>query len=78
LINPPYHVKTNRFNKNFPAVFWADIYINGKIFFQPGCSQISIAGMIMLKQGERLNEIFEDWRGDSPQIDDVTMIGVRY
>jgi serine phosphatase RsbU (regulator of sigma subunit) len=39
---------------------------------------VSIAGMPMLKQGERLNEIFEDWRGNSPQIDDVTMIGVRY
>jgi hypothetical protein len=39
---------------------------------------VSMAGMPMLKQGERLNEIFEDWRGDSPQIDDVTMIGVRY
>jgi serine phosphatase RsbU (regulator of sigma subunit) len=32
----------------------------------------------MLKQAERLNEIFEEWRGDSPQIDDVTLIGVRY
>jgi serine phosphatase RsbU (regulator of sigma subunit)/uncharacterized protein YegP (UPF0339 family) len=39
---------------------------------------ISMSGMPMLKQGERLNEIFEGWRGDSPQIDDVTMIGVRY
>ncbi len=32
----------------------------------------------MLKQGERLNEIFEEWRGDSSQVDDVTLIGVRY
>ena len=32
----------------------------------------------MLKQGERLNEIFEEWRGDNPQVDDVTLIGVRY
>lgn len=39
---------------------------------------VSMAGMPMLKQGERLNEIFEEWRGDSPQIDDVTMIGIRY
>jgi serine phosphatase RsbU (regulator of sigma subunit) len=39
---------------------------------------IAMQGMPMLKQGERLNEIFEGWRGDSPQIDDVTMIGVRY
>jgi serine phosphatase RsbU (regulator of sigma subunit) len=39
---------------------------------------VSMAGMPMLKQGEKLNEIFEGWRGDSPQIDDVTLIGVRY
>jgi serine phosphatase RsbU (regulator of sigma subunit) len=39
---------------------------------------VAMAGMPMLKQGERLNEIFEEWRGDSPQIDDVTLIGVRY
>jgi len=32
----------------------------------------------MLKQAERLNEIFEKWRGDSPQVDDVTLIGIRY
>ncbi len=39
---------------------------------------VSMAGMPMLKQGERMNEIFEEWRGDGPQIDDVTLIGVRY
>jgi serine phosphatase RsbU (regulator of sigma subunit) len=39
---------------------------------------VAMSGMPMLKQGERLNEIFEEWRGDSPQIDDVTLIGVRY
>lgn len=39
---------------------------------------VEIAGKPMLQQGERLNEIFEEWRGDNPQVDDVTMIGVRY
>jgi serine phosphatase RsbU (regulator of sigma subunit) len=39
---------------------------------------VAMAGMPMLQQGERLNDIFEGWRGDSPQIDDVTLIGVRY
>jgi serine phosphatase RsbU (regulator of sigma subunit) len=39
---------------------------------------VAMEGMPMLKQGERLNEIFEEWRGDSPQVDDVTLIGVRY
>lgn len=39
---------------------------------------VEIAGQPMLSQGERLNEIFEAWRGDNPQVDDVTLIGVRY
>jgi serine phosphatase RsbU (regulator of sigma subunit) len=39
---------------------------------------VAMAGLPMLKQGERLDEIFEEWRGDNPQVDDVTMIGVRY
>ncbi len=39
---------------------------------------IAMDGKPMLQQGERLNEIFEEWRGDGPQIDDVTIIGVRY
>jgi serine phosphatase RsbU (regulator of sigma subunit) len=39
---------------------------------------IEMSGKPMLQQGERLNEIFEEWRGDNPQVDDVTLIGVRY
>lgn len=39
---------------------------------------VEMAGMPMLKQGEKLDEIFEKWRGDAPQVDDVTLIGVRY
>lgn len=39
---------------------------------------VAMSGMPMLKQGERLNQIFEEWMGDGPQIDDVSMIGVRY
>ncbi len=39
---------------------------------------VGMAGTPMLKQAERLNEIFEGWRGDSPQVDDVTLIGIRY
>jgi serine phosphatase RsbU (regulator of sigma subunit) len=39
---------------------------------------VAMAGMPMLEQAARLNEIFEEWRGDSSQVDDVTVIGVRY
>ena len=37
-----------------------------------------IATKPMLEQGMILDKIFEDWRGDNPQVDDVTLIGVRY
>lgn len=39
---------------------------------------VALDDVPMLKQVEKLNEIFEEWRGDSPQIDDVTLIGIRY
>lgn len=39
---------------------------------------VAMAGKPMLQQGERLNEIFEEWRGDSSQVDDVTLMGIRY
>jgi serine phosphatase RsbU (regulator of sigma subunit) len=39
---------------------------------------LAMEGKPMLQQGERLNEIFEEWRGESSQVDDVTLIGVRY
>jgi serine phosphatase RsbU (regulator of sigma subunit) len=39
---------------------------------------VSMSEKPMLQQGERLNEIFEEWRGDSSQVDDVILIGVRY
>ncbi len=32
----------------------------------------------MIRQGARLDEVFEDWRKDVDQIDDVTVIGIRY
>ena len=39
---------------------------------------VAMAGKPMLQQGEELNKIFEEWRGDGPQIDDLTLIGIRY
>ncbi len=39
---------------------------------------VAMAETPMLQQGERLNEIFEEWRGNSAQVDDVILIGVRY
>jgi serine phosphatase RsbU (regulator of sigma subunit) len=39
---------------------------------------VSMEGLPMIKQGEKLDQIFEEWRGNNPQVDDVTVIGVRY
>jgi serine phosphatase RsbU (regulator of sigma subunit) len=39
---------------------------------------VALSGEPMIRQGEKLNDIFEGWRGDNPQVDDVTLIGVRY
>ena len=39
---------------------------------------VSIHEMPMIKQGARLSELFAEWQGDTPQVDDVTLIGVRY
>lgn len=39
---------------------------------------VAMSGKPMLEQGEKLNEIFEEWRGDNSQVDDVTLIGVRF
>ena len=39
---------------------------------------VELSSRPMLEQGERLNQLFEEWRGDNPQVDDVTFIGIRY
>jgi serine phosphatase RsbU (regulator of sigma subunit) len=39
---------------------------------------LTMNGMSMIKQGEKLDEIFEKWKGENPQVDDVTVIGIRY
>jgi serine phosphatase RsbU (regulator of sigma subunit) len=39
---------------------------------------VEMSGIPMIQQGEKLSEIFEEWRGKNPQVDDVTLVGVRY
>lgn len=38
---------------------------------------MSLSHMPMMEQGERLNKIFEEWKGGNSQVDDVAMIGLR-
>ena len=39
---------------------------------------VEISALPMIQQGEKMNTVFEEWRGDNAQVDDVTLIGVRY
>lgn len=39
---------------------------------------LEVSGLPMIEQGEKLNKIFEDWKGTNAQVDDVLLIGVRY
>jgi serine phosphatase RsbU (regulator of sigma subunit) len=38
---------------------------------------LSLWNQPVAEQAERLTALFETWRGDRPQIDDVTVVGVR-
>lgn len=38
---------------------------------------VSIAGESMIKQKELLTRTLDDWRGDTPQVDDIMVIGVK-
>jgi serine phosphatase RsbU (regulator of sigma subunit) len=37
----------------------------------------SIQQLTMAEQREKLNEAIENWRGDTEQIDDIIVLGVR-
>lgn len=39
---------------------------------------VEMEGLPMDNQRERLDSVFREWKGDMPQIDDVTVIGIRY
>ena len=39
---------------------------------------VEFAPLPMIEQGEKLNQKFDAWKGDNSQVDDVTVIGIRY
>ncbi len=51
----------------------------GRKLMQKGLREylLSIAHLSPHQQGESLRSFFEAWRGDHPQMDDVTIIGIR-
>ncbi|MCC7333305.1 MAG: hypothetical protein IT232_11940, partial [Flavobacteriales bacterium] len=38
---------------------------------------ISMSAETMAAQKQKLNEVFEEWKGNLEQVDDVTIVGVR-
>ena len=38
----------------------------------------NISGISMTKQKEKLDHVFENWKGNSEQIDDVLIIGIKF
>ncbi|MCS6904093.1 MAG: SpoIIE family protein phosphatase [Bacteroidia bacterium] len=51
----------------------------GKKFMYKHLKQVllEIQNLSMPEQGDKLNKIFEEWKGDRPQIDDIVFIGMR-
>jgi serine phosphatase RsbU (regulator of sigma subunit) len=39
---------------------------------------LSIQKLSMYEQGKKLDEIFENWRKELEQVDDVTVIGIKF
>jgi len=39
---------------------------------------MAVQNLSMIEQGKHLSTIFDDWKGTSDQVDDVTVMGIRY
>ncbi|MCD4770680.1 MAG: YfiR/HmsC family protein [Bacteroidales bacterium] len=39
---------------------------------------VEVSSLPMIEQGEKLNQAFDAWKGESSQVDDVIIIGIRY
>jgi len=53
---------------------------NGKKFLRKRLKDtlIEMQGISMTKQKEKLDQVFENWKGSSEQIDDVLIIGIKF
>lgn len=85
-IMEPFSVHSFKLSKGDSFYTFSDGYVdqfggqNQKKFLVKNFKEIimSIQESSMLEQGRRLDEVFEDWKKDVEQVDDVTVIGIRY
>jgi serine phosphatase RsbU (regulator of sigma subunit) len=81
----PFTLQTFKLNKGDTFYMFSDGYVdqfggtNQKKFLSKNFRNeiMNIQDKSMIEQGERLNLVFEEWKKDVEQVDDVTVIGIR-
>jgi len=82
----PFTLNTFKLNKGDTFYTFSDGYVdqfggaNQKKFLSKNFKDVimAIQDKSMYEQGVKLDEVFEEWKRDVEQVDDVTLIGLRY
>ena len=82
----PFTLHSFKLNKGDTFYIFSDGYIdqfggpNQKKFLSKNLKQVilSIQDKTMYEQGGALDKVFEEWKKDVEQVDDITIIGLRY
>jgi serine phosphatase RsbU (regulator of sigma subunit) len=82
----PFTLNTFKLNKGDTFYTFSDGYVdqfggeNQKKFLSKNFKDVimSIQDKTMYEQGVKLDEVFEEWKKDVEQVDDVTVIGLRF
>jgi serine phosphatase RsbU (regulator of sigma subunit) len=82
----PFTLNTFNLNKGDTIYSFSDGYVdqfggeNQKKFLSKNFKDVimTIQDKTMYEQGVKLDEVFEEWKKDVEQVDDVTVIGLRY
>jgi serine phosphatase RsbU (regulator of sigma subunit) len=82
----PFTLNTFKLNKGDSFYTFSDGYVdqfggeNQKKFLSKNFKDVimSMQDKSMYEQGLKLDEVFEEWKKDVEQVDDVTVIGLRY
>ena len=82
----PFTLNTFQLNKGDSFYIFSDGYVdqfggdNQKKFLSKNFKDLlmSIQDKTMYEQGVKIDEVFEEWKKDVEQVDDVTVIGLKY
>jgi serine phosphatase RsbU (regulator of sigma subunit) len=82
----PFTLNTFKLNKGDTVYSYSDGYVdqfggaNQKKFLSKNFKDVimTLQDKTMYEQGVKLDEVFEEWKKDVEQVDDVTVIGLRY